>query len=54
MKKFFAVLFGIILLVIFVALVIITFVITTLSKIMTWITGIAQIGLEKLKVSIQY
>ena len=54
MKKFFAVLFGIILLVIFVALVVVTFVITTLAKIMTWITGITQAGLEKLKLSIQY
>jgi hypothetical protein len=54
MKKFLAVLFGLILLVIYVALVIITFAVATIAKLMTWITGLVQTGLEKLKLNIQY
>jgi hypothetical protein len=54
MKKFFAVLFGIILLVIYVALVIATFLVTTISKVLVWITGKLQNILESLKVNIAY
>jgi hypothetical protein len=48
MKKFFAVLFGIIL------LVIATFLVTTISKVLVWITGKLQNILESLKVNIAY
>jgi hypothetical protein len=54
MKKFLAILFGIILLIIYVALVIATFVVTTVSKVLIWITGKLQNILESLKVNISY
>ena len=54
MKKFFAILFGIILLVIFMAFVIATFLVTTISKVLIWVTGKLQNILESLKLSIQY
>jgi hypothetical protein len=54
MKKFFAVLFGLILLIIYVALIVVTFAVTAISKLLIWLTGLAQTGLEKLKLSIQY
>jgi hypothetical protein len=54
MKKFLAILFGIILLVIYLSLIIVTFAFATIAKLMGWITGLVQTGLEKLKISIQY
>jgi len=54
MKKFLVILFGIILLIIYVALVIVTFAVATIAKLLTWITGLVQNGLEKLKLSVQY
>ena len=54
MKKFFIGLIGIILLVSYVVLLVVTFAVTTVSKIMVWITGLVQTGLEKLKLNIQY
>ena len=54
MKKFFAILFGIILLIIFVAFVVATFLVTTISKVLVWATERLQAILESLKVSITY
>jgi hypothetical protein len=54
MKKFFIGLLGIILLVIYIALVIVTFAVTTVSKILIWLTNGSQNILEKIKCDFQY
>lgn len=54
MKKFIIGLLGIILMVIYVVLLIATFLVTTISKILIWITGHAQNILEKIKTDFQY
>jgi lipopolysaccharide export LptBFGC system permease protein LptF len=53
-KKFFIGLLGILLLVIYIALVIATFAVTTVSKILIWLTNNAQNVLEKIKGDFQY
>jgi hypothetical protein len=53
-KKFFIGLLGILLLVIYIALVIATFAVTTVSKILIWLTNNAQSVLEKIKGDFQY
>lgn len=54
MKKFFVGLLGIILLVVYVTLVIATFAVTTVSKILIWLTNGSQNVLERIKTDFQY
>lgn len=52
MKQFIIVLFGIILLLIFMAFLISTFIVETAAKILGWLTGIQRNWLESLRANI--
>lgn len=54
MKKFLIGLLGIILLIVYIALVIVTFAVTTVSKILIWLTNGSQSILERIKTDFQY
>lgn len=54
MKKFVVGLIGILLLIIYVLLVTLTFVVTSISKLLCWVTNHAQNILERIKGDFQY